>query len=152
VRWPAEFGGSVVLDGYKLPAVIELDLPDRSGYFTVITVNTAALLHIFPEANNATPVDLWAETDTNLAPARGETQNTPRRGRRPTFDAKEFYAAVALVAHYDELPKTQAEAIEMMSLWCQTHWGRSPELTWLKDHLSPIYRALAQGRKFIAEN
>jgi hypothetical protein len=127
------------------PPLLELKSPDGVGYFSSITVSTEELFRVFPGACRA-----YAEPCSDTA---AEFRPTGRardpRGRPPVYDEKEFYSAVAVLANFDGLPSKQSEALEILEAWCMSKWGYAPGETWLKEHLSPVYRALREGRNFV---
>jgi hypothetical protein len=114
---------------------------DNAGRYELIEVNTNALFALYPrELGHDTN-----ETATAL-PQALEQEATERRGRKP-YSWEEFYAAIAVMAHLDALPKTQAELEAHMLAWCQARWGKEPGLSTVRQKIGPIYSALTKGRR-----
>lgn len=72
-----------------------------------------------------------------------------KRGRPPKYAWNEFYVEIIRLANgIDGLPETQAELEATMAEWCLNHWGTEPAESTIRDKISPIYKAIGEGRKF----
>ncbi len=72
-----------------------------------------------------------------------------KRGRPPKYNWDEFFVEIIRLANgIDGVPETQSELEATMAEWCLNQWGTEPAESTIRDKISPIYKAIREGRKF----
>jgi hypothetical protein len=89
--------------------------------------------------------------DEQDPPPVEKSRPPPKRGRRQKYDWESFDRQVIIIAHYDGLPKTQAELEKKILQWCENTWERQPGVSTVRERLGPLYRKLLE-EDYISES
>ncbi len=85
-----------------------------------------------------------AKTSETATPRRP----TPPRGRPPKWKWGDFDREVTRIANTpDGLPENQADLVRTMSGWCLDTWRDEPADSLIRDHISEVYRHIAEHTK-----